>query len=91
MHLTPKEMGDTLPNTRRALAVYDKVQADVVGPAFASAQTDVDVRRAVALDEQSVAAVREAFVIDTADRNSPDNARLADIAWLRKRVAETGA
>lgn len=74
--------------TRNALAEYDKTQADVVLPAFAAAKTDADVRQAALLDSQSVDAVRDAFALDTADRNSPENARLAGIKWLRQLVAD---
>ena len=70
------------PRTRIALAHYDNTwEARAV-------EHNADMAAWTAADRAALNLVREAFFLDTADRNNRDQAMAAQLDWLREWVAE---
>lgn len=76
-----------LDRTRAALSVYDGGQ-HTRNEQWNRCRTNADVGRAQAADREAADLVREAFALDTADRNARENAYLIhpDSPWLRQLV-----
>ena len=71
-----------LDRTREALAEYDqaKPQRD---KAWENVECDQDVYLLMSAEEFALKQVREAFALDTTDRNSRDNAMIATLDFIR--------
>ena len=71
-----------LDRTRAALAEYDQAKPHR-DKAWDNVETSADVNACVAAEEAALTKVREAFALDTADRNSRDNAMIATLDFIR--------
>jgi hypothetical protein len=71
-----------LDRTREALAEYDHTKPDR-DQKWDKIETSADVNACVAADDAALTKVREAFALDTADRNSRDNAMIATLDFIR--------
>ena len=72
-----------VPNTRRALAIYDATWKDRQ-KLWDAVETDADVAKADAADKEALDNVRRAFYEDTKDRNSLGNCMIATLSYLRE-------
>lgn len=68
--------------TRRALVVFDQ-GAGARNALWAGVSRDDELRLASLADARALAAVRSAFLADTATFNTADGVALADIAFMR--------
>jgi hypothetical protein len=71
-----------LDRTREALAEYDQAKPHR-DKAWDKAETSADVNACVAADAAALTKVREAFALDTADRNSHDNVMITTLDFIR--------
>ena len=76
-----------LDRTRTALAEYD-VGTPMRLEAWGEALTIAQMEACQTADHNALVAVREAFALDSADRNSRERAMLIDVATLRRWCAE---
>lgn len=79
----PAALRDVLHHTRRAMVEYRRT-APARAALWDNAFTPADIDQAMLADQIALAAVREAFFLDTAEFNSYDHAMLIDIATLER-------
>ena len=70
-------------HTRAALARYDAEAAEREAQ-WAAAENNEDAQRAMALEQQAIAKVQDAFYEDTQHVNSREHCRSVDIATARR-------
>ena len=80
--------------TRRALVVFDQ-GAEARNALWTGVSDESELRLAMLADAWALAAVRSAFLADTATFNTADGVALVDIAFMRgcaeREVTPTGA
>ena len=76
-------------NTMAALEIYDKGAADR-GFAWGTAEDEWDAKSCFAADDKALELVRRAFHEDTKGKNTWDQAKMADLAFMRQMVERHG-